>query len=236
MPSFSGRASIRWWCADEVRAFSGDCFKNGAGCDLDQLRGIDEHDAARGFFGEGEVALADGVEKRLRFAFDAVEFVSGGAHAAAGGRAVHIENECEIRQGGSHGKAVDLGGVCRIDAASHALVDGGRVHEAVTDHNAPGGEGWLDDFAHELGAARGEKEEFGLRGECLALRRVLEKMTDGLSRRGAAWLAEKEWIDARGAQVVGKEADLGGFPAALGAFECDEKTCVRHEAKGFDLP
>lgn len=227
---------MRWRRGDEVRAFRGDGLEDGAGGVLDRLRGVDEHDAAEGFPCEGEIALADGIEKRLRFAFDAVECVAGCAHALAGGGAIHVENECEIRQCGPHGEGVDGSGVSRIDAAGHALVDGGRVHEAVADDDAVFGEGWLDDFADELGAACGEEEEFGLGGEGLALRRVLEKMADRLACRCAAGFPEEKRVVARGAQVVGEEADLGGFPAALRPFECDEKSSVRHEAKGFDLP
>jgi len=57
---------------------------------------------------------------------------------------------------------------------------------------------------------------------------MLEEVADQLTCRGATRLANQERFMARLAEMIGEEGNLGGFPAAFRAFECDEKTGTRH--------
>jgi predicted RNA-binding protein with PUA-like domain len=179
-------------------------------------------------FCEVQVTLAHGGKKLLGFALDAVELAFPVSHAVERGGAVEIENEGDIGKKVSDGEGVDAGGVLDRNAAGDALIDSGRVEETVADHDAAGLEGGLDFFPHELGAARGKEQEFGLWNESFAFRRVLEKVADRLPGGGATGLADEERVMAGLAEFVGQKRDLGGFPATLRAFKCDEKTLARH--------
>ena len=50
-----------------------------------------------------------------------------------------------------------------FEAAGDALVNRGGIQKTVAQHEAAGSERGTDDLAHELGAAGGEQQKFGLR-------------------------------------------------------------------------
>ncbi len=172
--------------------------------------------------------MADSGKEVLALAFDPIEFAFAGAHAMERGLAVEVENEGDIGQAIADRKGVDPRGVVSGDAAGDSLINGGRIEKSVTNHNEASLEGRENFFANELGAAGGEEEEFGLRHEIVAFRRMLEEMADRLAGGGSSGLADQERFMARLAEMIGEEGNLGGFPAAFRAFECDEKTGTRH--------
>jgi len=198
--------------------------------------GVDEHDTGGVFQGELEVAGADGVEEFLGLAFDAVERAFPGVDALQRGFAVEVEQEGHIGQATADGEGVDAGGLVGRDAAGDALVNRGGIEKAVADHDAAGFERGQDFFADELGAAGGEEEEFGLGDEVFALGCVLEEVADGFAGGRSPGLADEEGVAAGGAQGGGEQGNLGGFPAAFGTFESDEKAGAGHGANLIFAP
>ena len=73
-----------------------------------------------------------------------------------------------------------------------------------------------------LCAAGRKKEEFGLGNEGVALRGMLQKVANAVTRGGSPGFARGQaWL--RGLlQPRGKVANLGGFAAALGTLESDK--------------
>ena len=195
---------------------------------FDGSGGVQKHDARGIFFRQIEVAGADGSEEFLAFTLDAIEFAFAGAHAGQRGLAVEVQHEGHIRQAIANSEGVDARGVVRGNAAGDALINGGRIEKPVTDHDAARLKGGENFFANELGAAGGEEEEFGLGNEVFAFRRVLEEVADRLAGGGSTGFADEKRLAAGLAEFFGEEGNLGGFPAAFRAFECDEKTGTRH--------
>ena len=200
--------------------FSGETF--------DRTGGVQKNDPGGIFFREVEVALAHGGEELLALALDAVEFPLSIAHPGERGFAVEVEHECHIGQAIADRKGIDSRGVLGGNAAGDALINRGRIKKTVADHDAAGLKSGQDFFPNELGAAGGEKEKFGFGHEVFAFGRVLEEMADRLAGRCAAGFADQKWLAAGLAEFFGEQGDLGGFSAAFGAFECDEKTGTRH--------
>ena len=61
-------------------------------------------------------------------------------------------------------------------------------------------------------------------------------MSNRLAGSCAPGFAKEQGIESQGTELVGQEGDLCGFPARLGAFECDEETFFRHFVeKSFDI-
>jgi hypothetical protein len=49
-------------------------------------------------------------------------------------------------------------------------------------------------------------------------------MPHGLRTWGTTWLARHDNVEPASPQVIGKNADLRGFPSALAALEADEQS------------
>jgi len=137
------------------------------------MGGVQKNDPRGIFFRKVEIALADSGEKLLALAFDAVEFPVAFVHAAKGCLTVEVEHEGHIWQASSDGEGIDPRSFLGGNAAGDALIDCGRIKKTVTDHDAASLERGLDFFPNELGAARGEEQEFGFGNEVFALRGVL---------------------------------------------------------------
>lgn len=176
--------------------------------------------------GELEIPAADGSEKILGFAFDPVRVLVSPPHAGEGRGPVEIEEECHVGEADADGEGVDPGGHFRGDLPGNALIDGRRIEKPVGDHDAPRKQRGADHFPDELGPAGGEEKKFGLGSQRLPLGGMLEEMADHLAGGRSTGLAHQQRVPPPGPQGFRKEADLGGFPTTLRAFECEEKSFV----------
>src|SRR5205085_7326874 len=107
--------------------------------------------------------------------------------------------------------------------ARDSLVNGSGIEEAIGDDDRALVERRLDRFAHKLGAARFEKQHFGLRCHAETFRSELEEVTDFFADRRAAGLAGDERAHSSLLEPRGEPLDLRRFPAAFRTFECDER-------------
>ena len=135
---------------------------------------------------------------------------------------VHIEEKGDIGEGLADGVAVDRARHGRIELAGNALVNLGRIVEAVADHHIAASQRGADDFANVLCAARSEKKQLGFRHEAVAFRCMLQKVAHTVPGGRASRLACGQAGVTGFAQPCGEPANLRGFAAALGAFESDK--------------
>lgn len=142
-------------------------------------------------------------------ALDPVGRLVASRHPGQGSLAIQIEKERDRRPAVTDGKRVDPCGLVRRDPARHPLVDRGRVHEAVGNHDPPGLEGRRNDLAHELRPACGKEQELGFGREGFALRSMLEQMPDHLARGRPARLAQEQRLPAARRKKFCQPPDLG---------------------------
>ena len=187
-------------------------------------RAIEDADAVIFAGGEFEIPAADGFEKTLGFALDPVGLLVPAPHAREGGGAVEVEQECHVREADADGERVDPGCHFRRDHPRDPLIDGRRIEKPVGDHGAARIERGADHFPDELGPASREKEQLGFGGQRRAVGRMLEEMPDGLAGRRPSGLAHQQRLPPAQPQGFRKEPDLGGLPASLRAFECQENS------------
>ena len=118
----------------------------------------------------------------------------------------------------------------RLELARDALINRGRIEEAIGDHDGALLERGPDHFAHELAAAGFEKQQLGLRRHGKTFRRELEEVANLFADRGAAGLARDEHRQAGLFEARREPLDLRRFPATFRAFECD-KHAARHQSE-----
>jgi hypothetical protein len=100
-----------------------------------------------------------------------------------------------------------------------ALISHRGVHVAVADHGATLGQGGLHHLGHVLGAIGEVEQQLGWR--CYLLAAVVEdERADGDAQERAAGLLGEHHL---GTERFGQQARLGALPAALDAFEGDER-------------
>jgi hypothetical protein len=159
---------------------------------------------------EVEVALAYGAEKFQGFAFHAVEGSgTAGFDALEAGFRVKVKEQGAVGPNVTGRDLVDSGDVGGIKGAGHALINGGGIEVTVAKDDFTLGEGGLDDFAGELGAAGGKEEEFGLRAHILTGGVVLDEGAEGFTEGSSAGFAGLQYLMAISFEVFGKGADLG---------------------------
>ena len=176
--------------------------------------------------GELEIPAADGFEKPLGFPFDPVR--GPASHAGEGVGPVEIEEEGHVGKADSDGEGVDPGDHLRRDLPRNPLINGGRIEEPVGDHSASREQRGADHFPDELGAAGGKEEKLGFGSQRFSLGGMLQKMPDGLAGGRSAGFAHQQRVLPPGLQGFLKEADLGGLPAALRAFEGEKNSFADH--------
>ena len=115
----------------------------------------------------------------------------------ARGLNVDIEDEGEVGPAIADGDGVQVPDHFLVEPARHALVNGGRIGEAIGDDDGAAVERGLNNLPNELAAARLEKEQLGLRRHRHALRRELQEMTDLFANRRPARLAGDQERHAR---------------------------------------
>ena len=174
--------------------------------------------------GEFEIPATNGLEKSLGFAFDPVRILVPAPHALEGGGAVEIEQECHVREADADGKTIDPGSHFRRDHPGNPLIDGRRIEKPVGDHGASRIQRGTDHFPDKLGPAGREEEEFGFGSQCSAVGGMLEEMPDHLTCRRPSGFAHQQRLLPPRPQGFRKESDLGGLPASLRAFKCEEKS------------
>ena len=103
-----------------------------------------------------------------------------------------VEQERHVRPLFAGGEAVDDIDHRRVEPPRHALVNGGRIQEAVAHHDAPARQRGVDRFAHQLRAARGEKQEFCFGRHAPVRRGTPQQAADFLAQRRAAGFAQEQ--------------------------------------------
>ena len=207
---------------------SGDVADGGAAIDYEEARGFGG--------GEREVAFADAVVEGGAFVVDA-RFGRAEALVAAFG-AVEAGFEIDIDEDGGGGAealagdAVEIEDDGGVEAAAAALVDEGGVGEAVAEDDAAGVERGADDFVDVLGAAGEVEEEFGARLDG-GTGGVEQDAADLAADFGAAGFDGFDDFAAVFAEILGEQAELRGFAAAVYAFEGEEVALRCQEASIF---
>src|SRR6185295_12700986 len=113
------------------------------------------------------------------------------------------------------------------DTARHALIDIGRIREAVRDHPIALGQRGLDNARHVIDAS-------GKKQQCLGQRRpplgftLNEQLADFFGTRRAAGLARERHAMAPPFQGRFQQTSLSGFAGALSSFETDEVSAPLH--------
>ncbi len=102
--------------------------------------------------GERKISLPDAVIEIERLIFHAVEQLPAAGAFEANAR-VEVNNEREVGPAGANGKFIDEANRHRVKLTAGTLVHGCGIKESVCNHNLAGSQGWLNDFANELGAA-----------------------------------------------------------------------------------
>ena len=120
---------------------------------------------------------------------------------------IEVEDEGDVRQGVTDGETIDGCDLGRVELASDTLVDRGGVEKTIGQDHGAGVESGGDDLTHELGAARGEKEQLGLGRHAVTglgeLQEVAQLLTD-LRATGfpgeqdlVAETADRQYLEAR---------------------------------------
>src|SRR6185312_15685982 len=163
-----------------------------------------DHDEAIGLGGrEIEVTAANALMEGRALVIDARFSLANALVPAFGaseaGFEIDIDQDGEVGAQSLTGDPVELTNDGRIEAAATALVNERRIGEAIAEHDPAFGERGADDFLHVLGAAGEIEQQFGAAG------------LHGFDDFAAAF-----------AQVLGQEAELRGFAAAVHTFESEE--------------
>lgn len=182
---------------------------------------------------ELEIAFAHGSVKFGRLLFHAVGNFTCGARAklqtAAGFVAIEIKDKGHVRITFADSEFIDEADGGRIELARDTLVNGRRIHKAIRDHRRAGRERGLNEFAHKLRAARGEKKQLGFGRHRVAGFGKLEQLPDFLADGCAARLADDEHRNFQLFKSRGETTDLRRFSTTFRAFKGDENS-ARHEA------
>ena len=147
--------------------------------------------------------------------------VLGGA-AGAGpcqpGPGRQIDQDRQVGHHAVDGDALECPDEARLQIACHALIDPGRIDEAVAKHDLAGRNRRPDHLLDVVAARRGEQDRlhphaefFGAAGQ--------QHVAHGLRAGGAAGFARLHDLAPLGAQRLGQKADLRGLADALASFE-----------------
>src|SRR5690242_11459205 len=107
-------------------------------------------------------------------------------------------------------------------ATAVALVGHGRVGEAVGEHYLTCLERGLYALFDVLGAGGEIEQDLGAGAELLICR-IEEDGSDLAPDAGASGFGCLDHLASFGAEPLGEQAQLGGFAAAVGAFEVEEE-------------
>jgi len=197
---------------------------------LNRSSGIDGSDAIRLARCQFAVGATDGFIKGSWFLFHPVDSGSGTnapPYARAGGFDIEIKEKREIRRAFSNRERVQAADHLRVKATGDPLVNGGGIGEAIGNNHGATVKRGLNDFSHELAAAGFKKEQLCLRRHGHAFWDKLQEMANPFTNCGSARFARHKEGHVGVPQAGGQQTHLGGFSAALGAFEGDERQ-ARH--------
>jgi hypothetical protein len=173
--------------------------------------------------------------ERQRLVLEAVDRLgapaAGGARQAGLGR--QVEEEREVGHGVADHQALEAADQLGVDPAQRALVDAGRIDEAVAHHPLGLIEGRPDGGADVVVARRREQQRLGQGPERLGGARQQHVAHDiGASR--SPGLARHHHRDGVRAQAPGQQLGLGRLSRPLAALEGNETSahlamlgCVR---------
>ena len=159
-----------------------------------------------------------GMERRVQL------FVTiGGPPAPAQSRRPHsirhVQHESKIRhQSQQPDQRADK---IPVRALPEALVGQGGIIEPVAHHPHAGGQRRADALLHVLHPSREVQQRFRSAGP--VDRPAQQHAPQQLRPGGAAGLPRAQHREAAGAQGVGQQRGLGGFPSALPALQGDEQ-------------
>jgi hypothetical protein len=193
---------------------------------LDRSGGIDCSDAIRLARRQFPVGVTNGFIKFGWFLFHPVDSGSGPnapSYARAGGFDIDIKQEREVRPTFSDRERVQAADDLRIKAASDPLVNSSGIGEAIGNNHGATLERGLNEFSYKLAAAGFKKEQLCLRRHGHAFWDKLQEMANPFTNRGSARFARHKEGHVSVPQAGGQQTHLGGFSAAFGAFEADER-------------
>ena len=141
-----------------------------------------------------------------------------GPRARSGSRS-RISGEVGVEADGERVQGVDGGAEV---GAGGALVDAGRVGEAVGDHRGAAGERGADGALEVVAAGGGEEQDLGLGRPAAGV--ALDEEASGSPRRPGRRRARGSRRPRRRGRAGWRRAgaDLGGFARAVDALEADE--------------
>src|SRR5690606_7395209 len=170
----------------------------------------------------GQIGSAYGLEERLLFPLEAVQFTAG---AGAGQAQLyrHVEKADQFRAQLTLHPVFQGGNTLRSDAATAALVGIGGVGKAITDDHPPIGERRPDQAVEVLGPGGEHEQQLGV-GVHWLLMQAQQHLTDALGQRGTARLAGNQRVAAAFPQGLGKDLEVGGFAGAFRSLERDEQS------------
>lgn len=187
----------------------------------DGTAAVDDFDALRVMPGEVEIALPDALVKLQRLAFHPVkEFPATGAFEADA--RIEINDQRQIRYAIADGKSIDESDALGRYLSTNALVNRRGIEKPVGDHHGALGEGWLDDFADELGAAGAKEKQLGLGDHPGRLFAVLEDVTNLFAHICPTGFAHDQNGVAGLSQSRNGALNVGRFAAAFAPFKADE--------------
>src|ERR1041384_3376333 len=194
---------------------------------INALVAVDHFHALRFSFGEVKITSPHPLVELQRLIFHAVEQFAATCPLQADPR-VEVDDERQVGNAIADGKSVDRGDVVGVEFAADALVDSGRVKKPVANDYITPGERGLDDFAHKLGAAGAEQQEFCLGnhgGRSLA---VLKDVTDLFAHFCPSGLANDHDRPPHLSQSGHEMVDMCGFAASLPALKSDKFAVSLH--------
>ena len=137
-----------------------------------------------------------------------------------------VEHEGEIGLEVADGDAFERPQQLRIDPAKLALIDAGRIREAVADHPAAARQRRRDGVADVVVARGREQDRLGGGPERLGRARQ-QHVPDDLGARRAAGLAREHDADPERAQLLRQQRRVAGLAGPLAAFKGDESSAHR---------
>ena len=186
-------------------------------------RCVDDPEPVRVPPGKVEECLADIPVELHLFRIETVGFERGAAAAPFDPQfGIEVEHQRQVGFQLAAGKAVDPQDHVEIQAAGVSLIGRRRIEEPVAEQDPAPFQHRQDQMPRHLGMARAEQQQFRFRGKVVPFRAYLQQVPDLLRDRGpAGGTRHLHMVSGRG-QRIGKQADLGAFPASFHALEGDE--------------
>ena len=112
----------------------------------------------------------------------------------------------------------------RLQIAGNALIDARRIHEPVAEDDCAVQQRRPDDLFDMIVARGGKKDRFHAHAEdsCAAPERSTWRTASAPGEPPGSRVVRHR--AAAVPQGIGKQANLGGFPGPLAAFECNEQS------------